>query len=131
MDCIPFVIYTTNYPVKFGDSWCFSPEAMMQKEIDSIAQRDPSAPRVSIVHHIFQHEHLMYAIIESIETIQVSMGILVRKGAAAVLWLRRQPVLPGCRPQPSGTRPCLTRNIQEQVCASALYGHYGPGMLLK
>ena len=103
--CIPFVTRTANYLVKFGDSWCFSSEAVMQKEMASVAQRDPSAPRVPIVHHIFQHEHLTYAIIELIETIQVSADIFVHKVAAAVLWLRRQPVPPGVVLGPLGSGP--------------------------
>jgi len=101
--CITFVIHTANYFVKFGDSWCFSSEAMMQMEIASVAQRDPSAPRVPVVHHIFPHECLTYAIIEPIETIQVSKDIFVHKVAAAVLWLRRQPVPPGVVLGPLGS----------------------------
>ncbi|KAI6132555.1 hypothetical protein EDD16DRAFT_1689072 [Pisolithus croceorrhizus] len=101
--CIPFDTHTANYFVKFGDSWCFSTEAMMQQKFASVAQRNPSAPRVPVVHHIFQHEHLTYAIIESIETIQVSTDIFLRKVAAAVLWLRRQPVLPGVVLGPLGS----------------------------
>jgi len=103
--CITFVIHTTNYFVKFGDSWCFSSEAMMQNKIASTAQRDPSAPRVPVVYHIFHHEHLTYAIMEFIETIQVSMGIFVDKVAAAVLWLRQQPVFPGVVLGPLGPGP--------------------------
>lgn len=76
---------------------------MMQQKFASIAQRNLSAPRVPVVHHIFQHEHLTYAIIESIETIQVSTDIFLRKVAAAVLWLRRQPVLPGVVLGPLGS----------------------------
>ena len=41
--CIPFSVHTTNYLVKFGDSWCFSFEATMQREFAGVAQRDPSA----------------------------------------------------------------------------------------
>ncbi|KAH9939618.1 uncharacterized protein BXZ73DRAFT_88859 [Epithele typhae] len=87
--CIPFVIHTTNYFVKFGDSWCFTSEAMMQKEFAIVAEGDPNAPRVPVVYHVFQHEHLTYAIIEFVETVQVSEDIFVHKVAAAILWLRR------------------------------------------
>ena len=103
--CISFVIDTTTYLVKFGDSWCFSPEAMMQTHFAIVAQGDSGAPRVPVVHHTFQHGYLTYAIIEFIETIEVSMDVFVYKVAEAVLWLRRQPVLPGVVLGPLGSGP--------------------------
>ena len=118
--CISFVIDTTTYLVKFGDSWCFSPEAMMQTHFTIVAQGDSGAPRVPVVHHTFQHGYLTYAIIEFIETIEVSMDVFVYKVAEAVLWLRRQPVpvsssalwdlaLPRTRYSKTGMRLCPLR----------------------
>jgi len=76
---------------------------MVQKHFAGVTQRDPSAPRIPMVHHIFQHGHLAYAVIELIETIQVPADVFVHKVAAAVLWLRRQPVLPGVVLGPLGS----------------------------
>lgn len=101
---IPFLIHTTKYRVKFGDSWCFLAEAMTQREIGRVAERDPSsAPRVPIVYHIFQDEQRTYAITEFVETINVERDIFVTKVATAVLWLRRQPAPPGVVLGPLGS----------------------------
>ena len=58
-----------------------------------------------VVHHTFQRQHLVYAIIEFIETMQISEDAVIDKVAAAVLWLRRQPVPLGVVLGPLGSRP--------------------------
>ncbi|KAF9477265.1 hypothetical protein BDN70DRAFT_907325 [Pholiota conissans] len=63
--CILFFIHITEYHVKFGDSWCFSSEALTQREIASIAQRDPSGAPQAVYHF------MTYTFTEFIDTIIV------------------------------------------------------------
>ncbi|KAL1722377.1 hypothetical protein EV715DRAFT_193104 [Schizophyllum commune] len=93
--CIPFIIDDTRYFVKFGDTLSFASEAATQQELAKVARRDQDAPHVPAIHHIFAHEHLTYAIMELVETMEVPMDVFVQKVADAVLWLRRQPAPPG------------------------------------
>jgi len=58
-----------------------------------------------VVHHTFQHQDLVYAVIEFVETMKVSADIFIDNVAAAVLWLRRQPVPHGVVLGPLGSSP--------------------------
>ncbi|KAI4518515.1 hypothetical protein K525DRAFT_208333 [Schizophyllum commune Loenen D] len=100
--CISFIINDTRYFVKFGDTLSFASEAATQQELTKVARRDPDAPHVPAIHHIFAHEHLTYAIMEFVETMEVPMDVLVQKVADAVLWSRGQPAPPGVALGPLG-----------------------------
>ena len=104
--CTLFLMGDTKYRLKFGDTVSFFPEAMMQKRFASVAQKDPTAPLVPQVHHIFHHGSLTYAFIEDVETVQVSQDIFCKKVAAAVLWLRRQPSEPNVLGPVGSGRAC-------------------------
>ncbi|KAI5830566.1 hypothetical protein K523DRAFT_351558 [Schizophyllum commune Tattone D] len=82
--CISFIINDTRYFVKFGDTLSFASEAATQQELTKVARRDPDAPHVPAIHHIFAHEHLTYAIMEFVETMEVPMDVL------AVTTIRRR-----------------------------------------
>ncbi|KAL1730647.1 hypothetical protein EV714DRAFT_210236 [Schizophyllum commune] len=100
--CISFIIDDTRYFVKFGDTVSFASEAVTQQELARVARGEQDAPHVPAIHHIFAHEHLTYAIMEFVETMEVPMDVFVQKVADAVLWLRRQPAPPSVALGPLG-----------------------------
>ncbi|KAL1678077.1 hypothetical protein EV122DRAFT_290601 [Schizophyllum commune] len=100
--CISVTIDENRYFIKFGDTWCFASEVATQQKLANVARSEQDAPHVPAIHHIFAHEHLTYAIMEFVETMEVPMDVFVQKVADAVLWLRGQPAPPGVALGPLG-----------------------------
>lgn len=82
-----------------------SPPKSKYSYFANIAQSDPTAPRVAVIRHSFEHDYLMYAVIEPVETVPVMKDIFIRKMAEAVLWMRRQPRPDGVALGPLGSAP--------------------------
>jgi hypothetical protein len=110
------LILFANYIIKFGDSWCFSSEVQTHNHFAKVTEKDPTAPRVALIHHIFKHEHLTFAIIEPIQTILVAEDVFVQKVADAVLWMRNQACPAGVALGPLGSGPAW-HEIFEGHCA--------------
>ncbi|KAL1755277.1 hypothetical protein FB107DRAFT_291012 [Schizophyllum commune] len=100
--CISFTIDGNRYFIKFGDTWCFASEVATQQKLANVARSEQDAPHVPAIYHIFAHEHLTYAIMEFVETMEVPRDVFVQKVADAVLWLRGQPAPPGVALGPLG-----------------------------
>ena len=97
------LIQFNDYIVKFGDSWCFSSEVRMHDHFAKVTENDLATPRVPLIYHSFENEHLKYAIIEPIEMIQVAENIFVQKVADAVSWMRDQACPAGVALGPLGS----------------------------
>ncbi|KAF9064541.1 hypothetical protein BDP27DRAFT_1333403 [Rhodocollybia butyracea] len=99
------LIHFNDYIVKFGDSWCFSSEVRMHNHFSKVTANELATPRVPLIHYSFENEHLRYAIIEPIQTIQVAEDIFIQKVADAVSWMRDQACPVGVALGPLGSGP--------------------------
>jgi len=82
-----------GYFVKFGPHKIFNPEVMTLKYLADLAAKDSSAPRVPrVLHYFYQPGRMGYVLMEFIQFVQVSPGILSEKAAQAVRWMHNVQV---------------------------------------
>ena len=97
------VISFANYIIKFGDTQSFPSEVQMHDHFAKVTQKDLTAPRVPLIHHIFKHGYITFAVIERIQLVPAAEDVFVQKVADAVLWMRNQPCPAGVTLGPLGS----------------------------
>ncbi|KAJ7210627.1 hypothetical protein B0H12DRAFT_1033678 [Mycena haematopus] len=78
-----------GYFLKFGSYPTFEPEVQTLQYLADLSASDPSAPRVPrVLHYFYEEGGMAYVVMDLIQLIPVSPGVLREKTAQAVRWMR-------------------------------------------